>query len=133
MVFDYPAEWPPEGAVIPSRSMAYHPDFGDVGNSAVLLKHPLVVGEQQFEAEPEREDEGEPQQSAEDQRRQHGLTLGTERDMEAGQRGGGERTITGYVNTTVCLLVCVELLKILLMIPGAQSGNKTNIQKHKNI
>lgn len=52
----------------------------------MLLKHPSVVGEQQFEAESECEDQGEPQQSAEDQRRQHGLTLGTERDIETGQR-----------------------------------------------
>lgn len=44
----------------------------------MLLKHPSVVGEQQLEAESEREDEGEPQESAEDQRRHHGLTLGTE-------------------------------------------------------
>lgn len=85
-------------------SEAYHPDFSDVGNSAVLLKHPLVVGEQQLEAESEREDEGEPQQSAEDQRRHHGLTLGTEGDMETGDREG-ERTMTGCEHTTVCLTV----------------------------
>lgn len=54
----------------------------------MLLKHPLVVGEQQLEAEAQRQDEGEPQQSAEDQRRQHGLALGTERDVEAARREG---------------------------------------------
>lgn len=53
----------------------------------MLLKHPLVVGEEQLEAEPERQDEGEPQQGAEDQHRQHGLTLGAERHVEA---AGGE-------------------------------------------
>ena len=66
--------------------MTYHPDFGGVGDPAVLLEHPLVVGEKQLEAEPEGEDEGEPQQSAEDQRRQHGLTLSAERHVETGQR-----------------------------------------------
>lgn len=69
---------PQEGAVAPHGSKAYHPDFGGVGNAAVLLKHPSVVREQQFQAEPESKDEGEPQQSAEDQRRHHGLSLGTE-------------------------------------------------------
>jgi len=62
---------------------AHHPDFGGVGHAAVLLEHPLVVGEQQLEAEAERQDEGEPQQGAEDQRRQHGLPLGAERHVEA--------------------------------------------------
>lgn len=62
------AERRQERAVISSKSMSYHPDFSGVGNSAVLLEHPLVVGEQQLEAEPECEDEGEPQESAEDQR-----------------------------------------------------------------
>ncbi len=82
-------ELPAEGAVILSRCKAYHPDFSDGGNSAVLLEHPVVVGEQQFEAESEREDEGEPQQRAEDQRRHHGLPLSTERDVETGQRRRG--------------------------------------------
>lgn len=45
---------------------SYHPDFSGVRNLAVLLKHPLVVGEQQLEAEAQCQDEGEPQQSAED-------------------------------------------------------------------
>lgn len=49
----------------------------------MLLKHPLVVGEQQLEAESQCQDEGEPQQSAEDQCREHGLTLGTEGDVKA--------------------------------------------------
>lgn len=62
------AKKPLEGAVIQSKRTSYHPDFGDVRNSAVLLKHPLVVGEQQFEAESERQDEREPQQSAKNQR-----------------------------------------------------------------
>lgn len=69
-----------------SRNVAYHPDFGGVRHPAVLFKHPLVVGQQQFEAEPEGEDEGEPQQSAEDQRWHHSLTLGTEGHVEAAQR-----------------------------------------------
>lgn len=59
---------PHEGAVTQSKRTSYHPDFGDVRYSAVLLKHPLVVGKQQFEAESERQDEREPQQSAKDQR-----------------------------------------------------------------
>lgn len=71
------------------RRASYHPDFGGVGDAAVLLKHPLVVGEQQLEAEAQRQDEGEPQQGAEDQRRQHGLALGAERDVEAAHREGG--------------------------------------------
>lgn len=41
-------------------TLTYHPDFREVGNSAVLLKHPSVVGEQQLQAEPECEDQGEP-------------------------------------------------------------------------
>lgn len=69
---------------------AYHPDFCDIGHTAVLFKHPLVVGKQQFETEPESEDEREPEQSAEDESRQHGLTLGTERQMEAAERERGE-------------------------------------------
>lgn len=48
----------------------------------MLFEYPLVVGEQHFEAEPESEDDGEPQHSAEDQRRHHGLTLGTEGHVE---------------------------------------------------
>lgn len=63
--------------------LSYHPDFSSVGNPAMLLKHPLVVGEQQFQAEAQCQDEGEPQQSAKDQCREHGLTLGTERDVKA--------------------------------------------------
>lgn len=39
---------------------SYHPDFGGVGDSPMLLEHPVVVGEQQFEAEAQGEDEGEP-------------------------------------------------------------------------
>lgn len=62
---------------------SYHPDFSGVGNSAMLLKHPLVVGQQQLKAESQCQDEGEPQQSAEDQCREHGLTLGTEGDVKA--------------------------------------------------
>lgn len=50
------------------RSRSYPPGFSGVRDAAVLLKHPVVIGEQQLEAEPERQDEGEPQQSAEDQR-----------------------------------------------------------------
>lgn len=46
---------------------SYHPDFGGVGDSPMLLEHPVVVGEQQLEAEAQGEDEGEPQQGAEDQ------------------------------------------------------------------
>lgn len=61
-------EWPQEGAVIPSRKLAYNPDFSGVRNLAMLLEHPLVVGKQQLQAQPEHEDEGEPQQSAKDQR-----------------------------------------------------------------
>lgn len=37
-------------------NVAYHPDFSGVRNMAVLLKHPLVVGKKQLEAESERED-----------------------------------------------------------------------------
>lgn len=77
---------PLEEAVGPSRNVAYHPDFGGVRHPAVLFKHPLVVGQQQFEAEPEGEDEGEPQQSAEDQRRHHSLAVGTEGHVETAQR-----------------------------------------------
>lgn len=94
------AKQPHEGAVTQSRRSSYHPDFGDVRNSAVLLKHPLVVGEQQLEAESERQDEREPQQSAKDQRGHHGLTLRTERHMKTGQREE-DRTVTGYVQQYV--------------------------------
>lgn len=66
--------------------MAYHPDFSDSRNFAMLLKHPSVVGKKQFEAESECKDQGEPQQRAEDQRWQHGLTVGTERDMKTGHK-----------------------------------------------
>lgn len=52
---------------IKQRSVSYHPDFSGVRNAAMLFKHPVVVGQEQLEAEPECEDEGEPQQSAEDQ------------------------------------------------------------------
>lgn len=62
--------------------MSYHPDFGGVGNTAMLLKHPMVVGQQQLQAESQGEDEGEPQQSAEHQSRHHGLTLTAEGDVE---------------------------------------------------
>ena len=63
----------------------YHPDFGGVGHSAVQLEHPAVVGEEQLEAEAQCEDEREPEQGAEEQRRQHGLTLGTQSRMETGR------------------------------------------------
>ena len=66
--------------------MTYHPDFGDIGNSAMLLKHPSVVGEQQFKAESERKDQWQPQQCAENQCWHHGLSLGTEWNMEAGHK-----------------------------------------------
>lgn len=53
--------------LVEKQKSSYHPDFGGVGDTAVLFKHPLVVGEQQLQAEPESEDEGEPEQRAEDQ------------------------------------------------------------------
>lgn len=53
----------------------------------MLLKHPPVVGEKQLEAEPEREDEGQPQQRAENQRRKHRLALSAERHVEAARKG----------------------------------------------
>ncbi len=90
----------------------------------MLLKHPLVVWEQQFKAEPESEDEGEPQQSAEDQRWQHGLTLGTERDMETGQRGGGGKN-NYWVHKHNSMLV---LTQNFLMLLGAERRNNINIQ-----
>lgn len=34
--------------------MSHHPDFSGVRNPAMLLKHPLMIGEQQLEAEAQR-------------------------------------------------------------------------------
>lgn len=52
-----------------------HPDFGCGGDAAVLLEHPAMVGEQQLEAEAQGQDERQPQECAEHQRRKHGLAL----------------------------------------------------------
>lgn len=62
----------------------------------MLLEHPLVVGQQQLEAQPEGQDEGEPQQSAEDQRRHDVLALGAEGDVEPGGAAPTEQTASGY-------------------------------------
>lgn len=56
-----------------------HPDFGGVGHLAALLEHPTVVGEELLQAHAHGEDEGEPEQRAEQHRRHHRLTLGTQR------------------------------------------------------
>lgn len=46
------AAWRQKEAVISGRSLSYHPDFSGVGNAAMLLEHPLVVGEEKLKAEP---------------------------------------------------------------------------------
>ena len=61
------------------RGEADHPGLGGARQLPVLFKHPAVVRQELLEAESHSEDEGEPQQRAEDHRRHHRLALGTQR------------------------------------------------------
>ena len=76
------------------RVGSYHPDFGGGGGASVLLEHPAVVGEEQLQAESQREDDGQPEHRAEDQRRQHGLALGAQGHVQTAR--GGSRTLGYY-------------------------------------